>query len=73
MIKVTFGTIDKLKADKGLLVYEGENEKEANKASEEFIKDMDMNYDYRWVNIIDDNTKIIDFGSHTLFLKEVIG
>lgn len=71
MIRVTFGTITKLKADEGLLVYKGEDEKEAKRAEEKFVKNMDMSWDYNWASIIDNNTKIIDFGSHTLFLKEV--
>lgn len=78
MIRVTFGALDKLKDNKGMLVYEG-SVKGASKAEREFVEGMGMQFgvptdnDGRITRVIDDkenNRRFIDFGSHTLFIME---
>lgn len=79
MIRATFGALDKLKDDKGMLVYEGNSVKEANQAEYEFVEGMGMQFGVpagnggRATRVIDDkenNRRFIDFGSHTLFIME---
>ena len=79
MIRVTFGALDKLKDNKGMLVYEGDSVKEASQAEREFVENMGMQFGVPTSNggyitrVIDDKEnkrRIIDFGSHTLFIME---
>ena len=42
MIRATFGALDKLKDNKGMLVYEGDSVKEASQAEREFVENMGM-------------------------------
>lgn len=79
MIRATFGALDKLKDNKGVLVYEGDSVKEASQTEREFIEGMGMQFgvptdnDGRITRVIDDkgnNRRFIDFGSHTLFIME---
>lgn len=83
MIRATFGTIDKLKENKGMLIYEGDSEQEAGKAEREFVKNMgftfgiDMGngkYCVRRIGNCDNegNCSFIDFGSHNLFIMEKV-
>ena len=78
-ITITFGAIDKLKEDKGFLVYEGNSVKDAYKKTREFIQnlglEMHITKDGRWITRqieLNENTTIIDFGSHTLFLMRKV-
>lgn len=79
MIRATFGALDKLKDNKGVLVYEGDSVKEASQTEREFIEGMGMQFgvptdnDGRITRVIDDkenNRRFIDFGSHALFIME---
>ena len=79
MIRATFGTLDKLKDNKGMLVYEGDSVKEASQAEREFVENMGMQFGVPTGNgsyitrVIDDKEnrrRFIDFGSHTLFIME---
>lgn len=79
IITITFGAADKLKQDKGFLVYEGNSVKDAYKEAKEFIQksglEMHMTKDGNWLTRrieLDDDTSIIDFGSHTLFLMRKV-
>lgn len=79
MIRATFGALDKLKDNKGMLVYEGDSVKEASQAEREFVENMGMQFGVPTDNgghitrVIDDkenNRRFIDFGSYTLFIME---
>lgn len=78
IIIITFGAIDKLKKDKGFLVYEGNSVKDAHKKAREFIQNLGLEThieDGNWITRqieLDKNTTIIDFGSHTLFLMRKV-
>lgn len=79
IITMTFGAIDKLKQDKGFLVYEGNSVKDAYKEAKEFIQKSSLpihiSSDGSWLTRsieIDKNTSIIDFGSHNLFLMRKV-
>ena len=79
MIRATFGALDKLKDNKGMLVYEGDSVKEASQAEREFVENIGMQFGVPTGNgsyitrVIDDKEnrrRFIDFGSHTLFIME---
>ena len=79
IITITFGAVDKLKEDKGFLVYEGNSVKDAYKKAREFIQNLGLEThitkDGNWITRqieLDENTSIIDFGSHTLFLMRKV-
>ena len=44
MIRATFGALDKLKDNKGMLVYEGDSVKKASQAEREFVENMGMQF-----------------------------
>ena len=71
--------VDKLKEDKGFLVYEGNSVKDAYKKAREFVQNLGLEAhitkDGKWITRqieLDENTSIIDFGSHTLFLMRKV-
>ena len=79
MIRATFGALDNLKNNKGMLVYEGNSVKKASRAEREFVENMGMQFGVPTGNgscvtrIIEDKEnkrRFIDFGSHTLFIME---
>ena len=79
MIRATFGALDNLKNNKGMLVYEGDSVKEASQAEREFVENMGMQFGVptdngsRITRVIEDKEnkrRFIDFGSHTLFIME---
>lgn len=79
IITMTFGAINKLKEDKGFLVYEGSSVKDAYKEAKEFIQKsslpMNVSSDGSWITRrieLDKDTSIIDFGSHNLFLMRKV-
>ena len=79
IITITFGAVNKLKENKGFLVYEGNSVKDAYKKAREFIQNLGLKThitkDEKWITRqieLDKNTSIIDFGSHTLFLMRKV-
>lgn len=78
IITITFGAVDKLKKNKGFLVYEGSSVKDAHKKAREFIQNLGLEThieDGKWITRqieLDKDTAIIDFGSHTLFLMRKV-